>query len=306
MTAKIYDDGSSYCWTPEMGKEGIIIRISKSTAGSLGWCVQQMWLEQNYRKSQGLVKHLIVGDDVHNGIDLFYQHIERKPHLLQTISRLAKNKADMSDYLMKMIPSEETIIENRRAENKDFPFYHEDYYRNMKWLMEFENARMKMNPNTPMPLANEVRIEVKIDMDIEGYGTIPVQFVGIIDRVFEAPDGGLMLYELKTGKWKDNKATEMRKEMSYYKFLIENCDSAYLQERGIDRPVTHWGWRYSAADHWMTEPVKKISERAMMKRLNDLIKMYLDNHFPPTKQDFKCGYCNYLELCPKYAIEVSE
>jgi hypothetical protein len=306
MTAKIYDDGSSYCWTPEMGKDGIIIRISKSTAGSIGWCVQQMWLEQNYRKPQGLVKHLVLGDDVHNGLDLFYQHIEKKPHLIKTIKHLAKNKADMSEYLTKMIPTEKTIIENRRAENKDFPFYHEDYYRNMKWLMEFENARMKMNPKNPMPLANEVRIEVKIDMDIVGYGIVPVQFVGIIDRVFEAEDGGLMLYELKTGKWKDNKATEMRKEMAYYKFLIENCDSAYLQERGIDRPVTHWGWRYSAADHWMIEPVKKVSERAMMKRLNDLIKMYLDNHFPPTKQDFKCGYCNYLELCPKYAIEVSE
>lgn len=306
MKAKIYDDGSSYCWTPEMGKDGIIIRISKSTAGSLGWCVQQMWLEQNYRKPQGLVKHLVLGDDVHNGLDLFYQHIERKPHLIETIKNLAKNKADMSDYLTKMIPTEKTIIENRRAENKDFPFYHEDYYRNMKWLMEFENARMKMNPKNPMPLANEVRIEVKIDMDIVGYGTVPVQFVGIIDRVFEAEDGGLMLYELKTGKWKDSKASEMRKEMSFYKFLIENCDSAYLQERGIDRPVTHWGWRYSAADHYMIEKVKKVSERGMMKRLNDLIKMYLDNHFPPTKDDFKCGYCNYLELCPKYAIEVSE
>ena len=306
MNAKIYDDGSSYCWTPEMGKDGIIIRISKSTAGSLGWCVQQMWLEQNYRKPQGLVKHLVLGDDVHNGLDLFYQHIEKKPHLIETIKNLAKNKADMTDYLTKMIPTEKAIVDNRRAENKDFPFYHEDYYRNMKWLMEFENARMNMSPKNPMPLANEVRLEVKIDMDIVGYGTVPVQFVGIIDRVFEAPDGGLMLYELKTGKWKDSKASEMRKEMSFYKFLIENCDSAYLQERGIDRPVTHWGWRYSAADHYMIEKVKKVSERGMMKRLNDLIKMYLDNHFPPTKDDFKCGYCNYLELCPKYAIEVSE
>ena len=73
MTAKIYDDGSSYAWTPEMGKDGIIIRISKSTAGSLGWCAQQMWLEQNYPRPQELVKHLVLGDDVHNGLDLFYQ-----------------------------------------------------------------------------------------------------------------------------------------------------------------------------------------------------------------------------------------
>ena len=159
---------------------------------------------------------------------------------------------------------------------------------------------------TPLPLANEVRLEVRKDMDIEGYGTIPVQFVGIIDRVFEATDGGLLLFELKTGKWKDAKTTEMRKEMAYYKFLIDNADPDYLKQRGINRPVTHWGWRYSAADYWHSEKVKAVSERAMMKRVKDLIKMYLDNHFPPTTQDFKCSYCSMIELCPKYAIQVSE
>jgi hypothetical protein len=219
---------------------------------------------------------------------------------------MVESGADMTAYLKKYIPNEKTIRSNRRKENKEFPFYHEDYYYNMNWLMEFENARMSMNPDTPLPLANEVRLEVKIDVDIEGYGTIPVQFVGIIDRVFEATDGGLLLFELKTGKWKPNKTTEMRKEMAYYKFLIDNADSEYLKERGIDRPVTHWGWRFSAADFWMSEKVKAVSEKAMMKRVKDLIKMYLDEHFPPTKQDFKCAYCSLIELCPKYAIQVSE
>ena len=71
---KIYEDGSSYAWTPKMGEDGVIIRISKSTLGSLSWCAQQMWLQHNYPKPQELVKHLVVGDDVHNGLDLFYQN----------------------------------------------------------------------------------------------------------------------------------------------------------------------------------------------------------------------------------------
>jgi hypothetical protein len=284
-----------------MGEEGIVIRISKSTAGSIGWCVQQMWLEQNYPRPQQLVKHLVLGDDVHNGLDMFYQSLEND----SLIQKMIDNGADMTNYLKKHIPNEKAIIENRRAENKSFPFYHDDYYYNMNWLMEYENARMRVS-STSLPLANEVRLEVRRDMDIEGYGTIPVQFVGIIDRVFEATDGGLLLFELKTGKWKDAKTTEMRKEMAYYKFLIDNADPDYLKERGINRPVTHWGWRYSAADYWHSEKVKSISERAMMKRVKDLIKMYLDNEFPPTKQDFKCSWCSMIELCPKYAIQVSE
>ena len=129
---KIYEDGSSYAWTPEMGEEGIIIRISKSTLGSVDWCAQQMWLDQNYPRPQGLVKHLVLGDDVHNGLDLFYQKIEKQNRLM-TIRQFKNNKADMTEYLKKMIPTEKEIIENRRAENKDFPFYHEDYYRNIDW-----------------------------------------------------------------------------------------------------------------------------------------------------------------------------
>jgi CRISPR/Cas system-associated exonuclease Cas4 (RecB family) len=39
-----------------------------------------------------------------------------------------------------------------------------------------------------------------------------------------------------------------------------------------------------------------------MKSMRDLIKMYLEEDFPVTQADFKCGYCQYLELCPKYAI----
>lgn len=95
MTVKIYDDGSSYAWTPEMGKDGIIIRISKSTAGSLGWCAQQMWLEQNYPRPQELVKHLVLGDDVHNGLDLFYQAIEGSG----AFHKMVESGADMTAYL---------------------------------------------------------------------------------------------------------------------------------------------------------------------------------------------------------------
>jgi len=297
---KIYEDGSSYAWTTEMGEEGVVIRMSKSTLTSPLWCAQQMWIEQNYPRKQELVKHLVVGDDIHNGLEMFYDKL-RDSGDLHTLHIAAQKGIDISKSLKRYIPTPTEIVNNRRKENKEFPFYDEDYERNMDWLMKYESARMSIS-ETAQPLANEVRIEVKREVEVPGYGTIPVQFVGIIDRVFEADDGGLLLFELKTGKWKDNKMSNMRKEMAYYKFLIDNSDSEFLKENNIDRPVTHWGWRYSAADHWTIEKVKTVSERSMMKLMRDLIKMYLDEHFPTTDQDFKCGWCQVIELCPKYAI----
>ena len=300
---RIYDDGSSYAWTPKMGEEGIVIRMSKSTLTSPLWCAQQMWIEQNYPQPQELVKHLVVGDDVHNGLEMFYDRLALADY--ESLHKQAKTGASIVKVLSKMIPSKDEIVSNRRDENKEFPFYDDDYNRNMSWLMNYESARMALT-DTPLPLANEVRIEVKREVEVPGYGSIPVQFVGIIDRVFEAEDGGLLLFELKTGKWKDNKLCNMRKEMAYYKFLIENADRDFLKEKGIDRAVTHWGWRYSAADHWTIEPVKTVSERSMMKLMRDLIKMYLDEHFPPTTQDFKCSWCSLMALCPKYAIPIGD
>ena len=304
MTVKIYDDGSSYAWTPEIGKDGIIIRMSKSTLTAPLWCAQQMWIDHNYpRRPQELVKHLVVGDDVHNGLEMFYDNLSQGNY--KQIHENVKRGMNVLKMLRCYIPTKEQIIENRREENKEFPFYTDEYDSNMNWLMNYEAARMTLS-DTPLPLANEVRLEVKKEIEVPGYGSIPIQFVGIIDRVFEAEDGGLMVFELKTGKWSDAKMSAMRKEMSYYKFLIDNADRDVLKERGIDRAVTHWGWRYSSADHWHIEPVKSVSERSMMKLMRDLIKMYLDEHFPPTKQDFKCSWCNVLELCPKYAIPMGD
>jgi len=301
MIPKIYADGSSYVWTPEMGEDGIIIRMSKSTLTSPSWCAQQMWLQHNYPRPPELVKHLVVGDDVHNGLEMFYNNLAKAN--IKTLHAQATRGVNIIKHLNKLIPTKEQIVSNRRKENKDFPFYNEDYARNMDWLMNYENARITLSKRV-MPLANEVRLEVKKEIEVPGYGSIPVQFVGIIDRVFEADDGGLCLFELKTGKWKDNKLSGMRKEMSYYKFLIENADPEMLKENDLDRPVTQWGWRYSAADHWTIEDVKKVSERGMMKTMRDLIKMYLDQHFPIAKQDFKCSWCSYIELCPRYEIQV--
>ena len=126
---------------------------------------------------------------------------------------------------------------------------------------------------------------------------------GYIDTIFENDDGdGFALMELKTGKWRDAKVSDMRMEMSFYKFLIESSSEEELRKVGLDAMVTHWGWRYSAADHLDYEPVKKVSERAMMKRLQDLVRSYLHQDFTPTKADFKCSYCNYMQFCPRYNV----
>lgn len=297
----IYNDGSSYAWTPEMGEEGIIIRMSKSTLTSSKWCPQQLWLSKNYAVPEESKPWLTIGDDVHHTLEEFYHRAE--PDLLVDMKKAALKGEDrvVLETFQKWLPSKEEVIGMRRPSGKDEPFYEMDYQHNIDWLMRNELLRLSHSEvDDFLPVANEVKLSPRTTFNVDGVD-VPVQLTGIIDRVFSDGQGGLALMELKTGKWRDNKLSEMRMEMAYYKMLIELSTNEELEAVGLnDQIVTHWGWRYSAVDRLDYEPVKRVSERAMHNSLSKLLKMYLTENFPITTADFKCSYCDYMDLCPKF------
>jgi hypothetical protein len=124
-------------------------------------------------------------------------------------------------------------------------------------------------------------------------------------------DGAYIPIELKTGPWKDYKRTGMRKELSFYKLLVDNAPDKILEEAGIDRniPITHWGWYYPVSNYIETEPVKQTSINAVMRGITQLIKAYEDKHNGgeqfPTKYYFKtCQHCSFMPICDAAQSEV--
>ena len=81
----VYDDQSSYAWTPKMGEEEIVIRVSKSTLTASKWCPQQLWLSKTHEVPQVQHDYLVIGDDVHQSMEAFYHNIE-----LDSITSLKK------------------------------------------------------------------------------------------------------------------------------------------------------------------------------------------------------------------------
>ena len=297
----VYDDQSSYAWTPEMGDEDIVIRVSKSTLTSSKWCPQQLWLSKTHEVPQVQHDYLVIGDDVHQSLEAFYQNAEPEDiPLLKDAAMEGKDRLGMEE-LRTWLPSREEVIGMRRDASKDEPFYEREYDHNITWLLRNEILRLThTEPEDFLPVANEVKLSPKATFHVDDK-EVEVQLVGIIDRVFSEGQGGLALMELKTGKWHPRKMSAMRMEMAYYKMLIELSTEEELKAVGLnDRMVTHWGWSYSAADRLDYEPVKKVSERAMQTALNKLLRMYVEQDFPLTKDDFKCSYCDYMDLCPKY------
>ena len=119
----VYDDQSSYAWTPEMGDEDIVIRVSKSTLTSSKWCPQQLWLSKTHEVPQVQHDYLVIGDDVHQSIEAFYHNADAGSlPVLKEAATQGKDRLVMEE-LRTWLPSREEVIGMRRDASKDEPFY---------------------------------------------------------------------------------------------------------------------------------------------------------------------------------------
>ena len=306
MAGSSYGD-SSYTWKPG---DKTIIRVSKSTLGAVDWCLQQLWLDKTLPVQRASTEPMTVGNDVHYALERFYMHCEEDNDNIEVASEAMLKGETKKAYnaIEPLFPSAHQMKENAWRDPRDMkqPFYTAPYAKNREWLIRHEMERLRYTaPEDFSPLGNELRVEARATYNVPEFGEIEVQFVGIIDRIFDDGDGGLALMELKTGKWHPRKRSDMRREMAYYKFLLEIADPNDLPDNIRGKTVTHWGWRFPKADHWHYEKTKGVSEKAMHRRLVKLLTAYLTEEFTPCvtlneREDFKCGWCDFQQYCPLY------
>ena len=120
-----------------------------------------------------------------------------------------------------------------------------------------------------------------------------------------------MMYRI-TGnpKWRNTK-----QDQALYKFLLDEKrktpeGKAWLAERGLDAPVTHFGWRFpmggingGEGPHWNYEPCKKTSMNAMKRRLEKLVRAHLRQEFKTVGDAFKCSFCDQMSYCPAWTSD---
>ena len=266
----------TYQWIPaeytEDGKEPIL-KVTKSSFGSFQWCPRKYSFSYIDRLRQDQTEAMRKGTIVHNAREDFFNEFD------------VKKAEDMS---------------HRELVNYCVGLHPIDEYAEMYETMSiFEANRFIDMKNNGMalenfiPAANEVILDAEIE--VSGY---KIHLQGIIDRMF-FEDGNYIPFELKTGLWKDYKTTSMRKEMAFYKLLYENCPDEILIEKGLEPnlSMSHWGWYYPASNYVLVEPVKKRSETAVIKGIQDLIEAYENGVFP-TKYFYKtCSFCSFFNIC---------
>jgi len=271
------DDKFTYQWNSEWADDPTkpILKITKSSLGSFKWCKKQYEYSYLDRRPQDQTEAMYKGTVLHNSYEDFYNNVD------------IKKAEDMSffevkDYFQSLFPID-------------------DYMDLSDTIATFEAQRFIDAKDAGTlehftPAGNELLLDAHILIPRNAHPKYPlnrdyiVHLQGIIDRIY-TEEGKCIPFEFKTGVWKDTKKTMMRREMSFYKMLMDASED-------WDTEVTHWGWYYPASNYVCVEEVNKRSESTMKKALAEIIYAYEQDEFTPSYFHKKCVWCSFAGICP--------
>jgi CRISPR/Cas system-associated exonuclease Cas4 (RecB family) len=286
---------STYAYQPE--DEDKILRVTKSSLGTYGFCPKQYFYQNVLKLETEEKDHHVRGSNVHDVTQYFFDEIfETIDEILEEIN--SGEIDDARDKMYEVVPQPPE------------PYLFGEPEQIQRWVdWQFDRLLVTKGEGW-FPVGNEVEVHGTRVVDVDGV-SIPIHMRGFIDRIFEDGNGGFALMELKTGKWKQRKNSDMRAEMQFYKMMIENSPhSEFL-------PITHWGWEFPGGDinegdgaHWDYEPITsryaKNTPAVLERRLKKLVKSHLDKDFPAERSEWKCVWCDFLEICPAWTLQELE
>ncbi|MAP53685.1 MAG: hypothetical protein CL605_02155 [Altibacter sp.] len=276
------NNGFTYQWNPDDGKSPML-KITKSSLGTYGFCRGSYVM--NYDPfGNGKIKGppteaMLRGTEVHNAQEAFWDLVDTEEMMehIDDPNKLVKS-------FMALYP--ETNDETTSS-----------LYKGMaSWSAErFIDCVKDGTLEFFKPVGNEVRLNAKFDVN-----GVQVHLQGIIDRLF-IHEGSYVPLELKTGVWKDSKATHMRKEMAFYKMLLDNATDEEKIAEGLDPNMEfgYWGWFFPASNYIFLEPVKARTEQSVLNSMQKLVDSYMTKEFPFDDFYKKCRKCGLFSVCEK-------
>ena len=165
-----------------------LLRISKSSFGTYDKCPRLYYWNYIQRLSPPPNDAMVRGTLIHNVLEIAQTEQSPIPHVVNVM----KIEPDLGIVAMDEI---------MRAIEKQFP----------DW--ELVEAEVK----------HEIPYTVNFTDDELVWHNYDVMLVGKIDGVFRDKDGKLIIVELKTGELGSSKVSRTRKELNFYKFMLEEA-----------------------------------------------------------------------------------
>ena len=289
-------DKSCYNWSPDMDDK--ILRITKSSVGTFDFCPKQYYF-QNILGLRGEERDYHVrGSNVHDAVEWFWK---QAPEIIPEVeSFIADGNTELAKKeLRKAMPTPPTpYIYGERAQMNQYS----------DWQFE-RLMHMRHNARDWLPVGNEVEVHATRVVVASDGSEVSIHMKGFIDRIFiDADHTGIILMELKTGKWVEKggrKRSSMRAEMQFYRMMLEHSPHIeYL-------PVVGWGWQFPGGGinggdgpMWDYESVKgpggRYAPKTVENRLRRVVDAHLNDDFPAEAHERKCEYCDFMEMCPAW------
>jgi hypothetical protein len=296
---------STYAWSPLLTPDKKL-RITKSSLGTFGWCRQQYYLEKFKGMRGEQQDHHIRGLNIHDMMEWFWANFTTEQEV--EVLALADDvpKARQLFYSVFPTPPEPYIYgeDEQIAQWAEWQFQRLLHTGGKQWR----------------PVGVEANIHATRYVEVDGEG-IPVHMNGFIDTLF-ADDDTFALMELKSGKYSTrSKPGSMRKEMAFYKMMLEHSNHAEFL------PITHWGWEFPGGGinggdgpAIFYEKERATSMQSVEKALQKLVKAHIDMEFPPDpwmkrklhdeetleemleRNALKCSWCDFKEHCSFWSL----
>jgi len=306
---------STYQWEP--GHE-LHLRITKSSLTSdFDYCPKQYEYKRIHKLPEPQTDAMLKGINVHDAIEKFYINVAASVQKAHNLLEAGKRDEAMEIFYNALpVPDEPYILgEPQSIESR--------------LKMDLDRLQQSGHENF-LPVINELELHAFVDETVEFDGediTVPIHYVGIIDRGFRTDEGNIALMELKTGKWMQTrkigddrkdynyKMASMRTEMAFYKRLLKLADHDYQN-------VTHWGWVYPSGAFIEVPPENKYGneqrsinyihyepctgrrdtdyKNRIKRMVNNLLTAYLTKNFPTEPSVAKCAWCSFKSICPSW------
>tara|TARA_R100001440_G_scaffold75279_1_gene102087 strand:+ start:14808 stop:15779 length:972 start_codon:yes stop_codon:yes gene_type:complete len=289
-------DKSCYNWSPDMDDK--ILRITKSSVGTFDFCPKQYYF-QNILGLRGEERDYHVrGSNVHDAVEWFWK---QAPEIMPEVENFITdgNTELAKKELRKAMPVPPSpYIYGEKAQMNQYS----------DWQFE-RLMHMRQNARDWLPIGNEVEVHATRVVVASDGTEVAIHMKGFIDRIFiDADHTGIILMELKTGKWVEKggrKRSSMRAEMQFYRMMLEHSPHIeYL-------PVVGWGWQFPGGGinggdgpMWDYESVKgpggRYAPKTVENRLRRVVDAHLNDDFPAEAHERKCEYCDFMEMCPAW------
>jgi RecB family exonuclease len=275
------------------------IRLSKSAFMTYLGCPRKYWWS-NVAEIRSPQNHYMVhGTAVHRALENMY-------------GRWTKDSDESLRALMDIDWENQSPHQPHLSWNKD---QQETYLNSVEAMAQLEQIRLdKWTDEHFAPVEFEVKHTVKHPL----HNFI---LVGMIDGVHRHPDGGLVITELKTGKATKSKLSKTRKELCYYKYMLEllGWEGAvyfyYLFPECTNTQLFHELDGKNGVEVWLgdlqgmavLEKVASRSVNAMHKSLNSTCEGINDALWDMKWNDYFCTeWCEFNMSCESQMLGIDD